>query len=197
MPEDIPLILGDAIHNLRTSLDFVATEITSTANKPVRYSKFPFRETRREVIAAINGGLVKAAPPTVIGAILDEIKPYKGGNDALYALHDLDITDKHLLIVPTMSIATVTGVNLKYGGVTMANCTFIVEGGRKIRMAGGPPAGPSLDLQIQNKGKPTCEIIFSQVGTFYMEPVVPTLHQLSQLVSGCVDINAKASLASV
>src|ERR1019366_9034401 len=114
-------ILGDALHNLRTSLDFVATEITSVANKSVRYSKFPFRETRAEVVAAINGGLVKAAPPSVISTILDEVKPYKGGNDTLYALHDLDITDKHLLIVPTIAIATVSGVDLKYGGIKMTN----------------------------------------------------------------------------
>ena len=196
MPEDVPLILGDALHNLRTSLDFVSTAITRAAGKSVDYCKFPFRKTREEVIAAINGGLKETAPSSVISAIVDEVKPYKGGNDALYTLHDLDIKDKHLLIVPTISIATIKGVSFTFGGLLIQNSTFIVEGGQKIRFE-GPPSGPEWDLQIQNKGKPSCEVIFPEINAFYMEPVIPTLHKLSQLVSVCVDTIAEAYQASV
>ena len=146
MPEDVPLILGDALHNLRTSLDFVSTALARAAGKSVANRKFPFRKTRDEVIAAVNGGLKDFAPQPVISAIIDEIKPYKGGNDALCTLHDLDITDKHLLIVPTISIATIKGVDLAFGGILMKNSTFMVEGGQKIRFQ-GPPLSPDSDLK--------------------------------------------------
>jgi hypothetical protein len=47
-PESIPLIIGDILHNLRTSLDYVASEIVRRANGPTRYIKFPFAVRERK-----------------------------------------------------------------------------------------------------------------------------------------------------
>jgi hypothetical protein len=186
-PAEVPLILGDALHNLRTSLDFVATAITRAANEPISYSKFPFRKTREELVAAINGGLRRVAPASVISVIIDEIKPYRGGNDALYALHDMDVMDKHLLIVPTVSVATITGVTLSFGALKMYDCLVGIEAGGKFRMAAGLPGGDCPQLNVENKGKPSCSVVFlDRSMPFHMQPVIPVLHQLSQLASDAV-----------
>jgi hypothetical protein len=192
MPERVPLILGDALHNLRTSLDFVATEIARKADQPTPFTKFPFRKTKQEVLAAIKGGSMRAAPAPVISTIVEQIRPYKGGDDFLYALHVLDIIDKHHLIVPTVSIITVCNVDLDWGnGMHMERCTFIVEAGNRIRFGGGPLD----DLRIQSKGNAVAEIKFGQGVPIEMQPVVPTLRRLSTLVSGCVDALAEAYVA--
>ena len=78
-------------------------EIESRIGKPDRSTKFPFYQTRSELVGAIENGNLKAAPE-ISRVIIDDIKPYKGGNDLLYRLHDLDITDKHKLMIPIVSI---------------------------------------------------------------------------------------------
>lgn len=197
MPEEVPLILGDALHNLRTSLDFVATEIKSRAGQGTDHSNFPIRDSEEKAKAAINGGFKEAAPASVISVILNEIKPYKRGNDALWALHTLDMTDKHFLIIPTVSIATIRDVDLAFGELRMYNCTVIVESGQKIRWIAGPAGGPDINVQLKNKGELTCNIVFTDNELVRMQPVIPTLHQFSKVVSGSVDAIAKAYLASV
>lgn len=55
----------------------------------------------------------------------------------------------------------------------------------------------SIDItpigKIQPKGyrNPPFQILFGS-GPFEYRPVIPTLHQLSQLVTGCIDALAKA-----
>jgi len=56
LPEVVPLIVGDALHNLRTALDYMANDIIQATGKtPDRYAHFPIREKRHDVISAING----------------------------------------------------------------------------------------------------------------------------------------------
>lgn len=57
-PDEFVLILGDAVHNLRTALDHAWVQILTS---PTRDSKFPFRETKQAFEAAI-GGLKKREP---------------------------------------------------------------------------------------------------------------------------------------
>jgi hypothetical protein len=83
LPSEVPLIIGDAIHNLHTALDLMIWEIESGIGKADRSSKFPFYEARSEVLSAIENGNLKAAPD-ICRLIIDEIKPYRGGNDLLY-----------------------------------------------------------------------------------------------------------------
>jgi hypothetical protein len=44
------------------------------------------------------------------------MKPYKGGNIALRAIHDLDVTDKHQALLPVLS-----GVSLPLGQIFKTN----------------------------------------------------------------------------
>ncbi len=54
VPEDVLLIMGDALHNLRAALDYALYGILTKRDE---YSKFPIYETRNKLIAAVNGGL--------------------------------------------------------------------------------------------------------------------------------------------
>jgi len=191
MPPDVPLVIGDAIHNLRSALDLMACEIVSASGgTPTKWTQFPFRDTRQELVGTITGGEMKIAGADIISLIVDKIKPYKGGDDGLCALHSLDITDKHRLLIPVASVTALTNVNARFGGVTMTRCTFTVGGGGVINIASGGP-----DLQIEGHGTPAFGISFSEVEVFEGQPVVPTLHQLSKLVAGVIEAVEKAYLA--
>jgi hypothetical protein len=63
MPEDVPLILGDAIHNLRCALDIMTCErIILDGGMPNKWTRFPFHNSRDELIRILNGGAIKCCP---------------------------------------------------------------------------------------------------------------------------------------
>jgi hypothetical protein len=105
-PKHTPTILGDALHNLHAALDH-AYHIVAEANNagPSDYRRFPFGEDRQALEGSIKGHKKDGIAPSdrVITAILDEVQPYEGGKLGLYGLHKLDITDKHVVLIPTVS----------------------------------------------------------------------------------------------
>jgi hypothetical protein len=91
----------------------------------VQVHEIPFRETRQELIAAVNGGLKETVGDDMANAIVDLIRPYRhGGDDTLCALHDIDIDDKHMLIIPIVRATKVIVEHVTIGGIVMKNCTL-------------------------------------------------------------------------
>jgi hypothetical protein len=108
--KEVALIFGDAIHNLRTSLDYAWVAIVRQVSPAMvdGYTKFPFRETARDLDAALTGRRIDVAAPRLFDGMRTDIKPYRGGNDSLCRLHDLDIADKHLLLTPVVSYSSIS-----------------------------------------------------------------------------------------
>lgn len=85
----------------------MASELARINGKPDKDVYFPFAKSGDQfdhVIQSRNFG--RAGEDAV--ALLRTFKPYRGGNEALRGLHDLDITDKHTAIVPTGHTMNVT-----------------------------------------------------------------------------------------
>lgn len=102
IPDDWSTTIGDIIHNTRSSLDLLVTDLLiANGKEPTNKSAFPIFETERE--------FQKSAPTKVDGiqkeacALIEEIKPYKEGNLQLWQLHQLDIVDKHRIIIPVVN----------------------------------------------------------------------------------------------
>ena len=99
-PEKVALLAGDVIQNLRSALDQLAYQLfmkNSGGIGSVRNIYFPIAkdfssyEARKQ--SDTNGMSVTAK------ALIDEIKPYKGGNDTLWQIQELNIIDKHRALV--------------------------------------------------------------------------------------------------
>jgi len=194
IPCDVPLIIGDAAHNLRAALDLLVCDIVRAGGaEPTQYTKFALRRTKDELIAALDGGILKAARAGIIELIVDTIQPYVGGKNAsLFGLHDLDIQDKHLLITPVFSVTRLTGVDLVDENQNVfTNTTLVVGGNGKLRSI-----ATSSPLKITKNGQPSFNVLFDKGNPFERQPVIPTLHQLSQLVSGVVQTIEQAYLPS-
>lgn len=192
MPCEVPLIIGDSIHNLHAALDLMACEIVSLAgDTPDRETGFYFRDSRDELIKTIDDRKIKAAPSAIIDLIVDTIKPYKGGNDPLCALHDLDIMDKHRLLIPVASVTALVGVSAEDDwGNSFQSISFAVGQGGKINAI-----ATNSNLKITKQGQPSFNVIFDKGQIFEGKAVIPTLHKLSQLVSGIVQTVEKTYLA--
>src|SRR5215469_9755908 len=95
IPDCIPLILGDAIHNLRVSLDYLACELVRSVGERTKGVYFPICESL-EKYEAESRGKTKGMPDEA-KKVIDGMKPY-GRNSTLWTLHDLEIIDKHRLL---------------------------------------------------------------------------------------------------
>ena len=184
LPEETPTIIGDALHNLRAALDLAVCEaVTVTGGTPSNYTRFPFAEDREKLIGPLEKGVIKASCPAIYDFIVDDLKPYKGGNDTLYALHNFDIMDKHKLLIPIVSIIALSGVGGEddRGGSFRELNLQIAQGGKLNVLSN------ANNVKITNYGKPSFQILFNKGQILEGEPVIPTLNNFSQLISSIVD----------
>ncbi|MGA9114948.1 MAG: hypothetical protein WB802_14300 [Candidatus Dormiibacterota bacterium] len=120
VPDDLRLVVGDAVHNLRTSLDYLV-DILVRANdqSPETYTAFPVWRKRgvpgRAPLESLVCRKVRGVAPKVFHAF-EALQPYEGGaHEQLWALDQLDIIDKHRLpLLLTMRLAS-RGAQVRIG----------------------------------------------------------------------------------
>ena len=167
---DIPAIAGDVVHNLRCALDHLAFQLVSVgvesgesrAEKwadiqfPILYSLDTYKRRKRRHIQGARREAIEA---------IDRLKPYKGGNDALWLLRNLDNTDKHSFILLAGEDTIVGGIPLK----------------------AYKPYFTSLDNpKDKNNVNLSSKEAFCEPAIGGVNPLLPTLHQLTELVSNIV-----------
>ncbi len=134
LPDSIPCLVGDAVHNLRSALDHVAYEIVKRSGRvPSEGLYFPIKDTRPEVIGAIKTEIQVAAGTDLIALIADRIQPHRGGHrngHTLWVLHRLDCIDKHRELLTAVEdigfehIEAVDGSFLRYDS-TKSRCRIL------------------------------------------------------------------------
>jgi hypothetical protein len=102
---EIAMRLGDALHNLRSTLNHLAralVEATKVSFDP-RKTSFPIFDTPEGYKSLSRGRVVGLGKHPL--ELLDGIQPYKGGlGDRLWQLHELDIIDKHRMLLTLASV---------------------------------------------------------------------------------------------
>ncbi len=93
-------VLGDVVHNLRAALDLLASELVRINGKSDSNVYFPFAATAAEFPNAIKKRNFDKAGLDAVN-LLYTFAPYRGGNELLRAVHDLDIKDKHTALLET------------------------------------------------------------------------------------------------
>jgi hypothetical protein len=178
----IPLVTGDVLHNLRTALDYAMNDAVFF---PDRFTKFPVHDTRNDLENAINGGLKHNARENVVQYIVDTVQPYKGGNgDAIWALHAIDIIDKHRLLLAHLDFSYVTGIRA------------IDNRGEEFEIPQWLFTPPHImthrcighsNVKITNNGKAMVAITFEDRLPFEGKPILPTLTDLAKTVRETID----------
>ena len=184
--QKMALIIGDAIHNLRTAIEYAylgAIERHAPSELDA-HTKFPVRKSREEVEVALKGRKIDVLSPTLFNGILSQIKPYiVGGQCLINFLHDLDISDKHWLLIPTMRVATVTGVvvqdekgNLRRGE------TYPIRGDDPFFIDFLP------GIKVKDKGKITVDVVFDDFDLLKGLPVLSDLKDFSKVAAYVVEV---------
>lgn len=101
--DQIKIISGDVIHNLRTAVDNAYWDIVSKYvddKKDERNIQFPFCEKQENLASLIRRRQADRVGETFVSAITT-MKPYKiDGNKIFTLIHELDISDKHKFPTP-------------------------------------------------------------------------------------------------
>ncbi|WP_406851512.1 hypothetical protein WEU32_07815 [Brevundimonas sp. BH3] len=106
LPRFVSALIGDAVHNLRTSLDILAVQLVNSVSPGTRSVHFPFATNADQLEEMIVSKKFDRAGADAV-ALLRKWQPFTGGNADLRGLHDLDLRDKHNAIIPVaMMIST-------------------------------------------------------------------------------------------
>lgn len=106
VPEELAPIVGDVVHNLRSALDILMTEIIlgrdPAPSVKERQLCFPMWENAADKKNALRKSNVIHTDP-MVAALVEAWEPFRGGRSRLFALHELWNLDKHRSIIPVMS----------------------------------------------------------------------------------------------
>lgn len=99
-PKEFKVIVGEILHNLRSSLDYLACALAIEHSGSCDKIYFPFGKN----VDAFEDELRKKTKLICSDGkeMIRALKPYRGGNELLWLLHDLNRKDKHISIVPVI-----------------------------------------------------------------------------------------------
>lgn len=183
IPTTFALMIGDAVHNLRTALDQATWELIGIdGGKQSRRLAFPAHRTQRDYEVACNR-IETPRADTRKFFLAFEAYP-GGGNEKLFGLNLLDNIDKHQILTPIAAVSKIKSAKVfkKNGEVmhTLEDCAFSVGPDGVARIAN---LGPELRFEFDESRDPTVDLFFGDVEFFKFAPLIPTLMHLNETVS--------------
>jgi hypothetical protein len=187
--EKIALIIGDALHNLRSALDLLYYETVGLCNgTATKWTRFPFADTRDQLVGrSLNPALEKKQiTRNVYNLILNIVKPYEGGNVALWTLDDLNITDKHQLLIPVFKLMMLRDVRFEdeqHRPLPRLQSEFFMSdpGIALIDGANG------LNITVKDKGRAAADILLAKDLLLKIQAIVPTLRGITEEVTNTIE----------
>lgn len=175
---DLAPVVGDAIHNLRTALDLAWREFLGKVAPTAigDFNKFPVRDSREGVVAAIKS-VEKRSAARLEDFVLGMEPYYRGKGHAIWALHALDIKDKHMILLPLFDVAAFR-VYIQDERRNIDEVLAVRSIGRDI-VHRFPPGS-----ELKHKAKPAYEVLFDKGLPMQHEPIVKTLQYFVEVVNG-------------
>jgi hypothetical protein len=115
-PDELRLIAGDALFNMRAALDYIVTEavLSNPPHTPSPTNQFPVAQDAKS-FRNIEARQLAGVPDT-LRAILEKFQPYHPGNEPLTILSKLHNPDKHRSLNLTAVVADSSHLEAR-GGV--------------------------------------------------------------------------------
>jgi hypothetical protein len=202
-------VAGDCVHNLRSALDLLVCEMVRAEGNPVgEQNGFPIFKSAKAFKSG-HAAKVNGAPKAAVD-LIKHAKPYQGENNPFWRLHQLDIADKHKLLVPvgmvhehTVNTYTLADVFNAYPDATTINLseipsaesigivapkpTFPLEDGAEIyRIPATLREDPIAQMNVNPEFE--FEVAFGEVEVVKGQPLIPTLLQLIQFVDRFIEL---------
>ncbi|NEV78546.1 hypothetical protein DYI24_16010 [Rhodopseudomonas sp. BR0C11] len=174
---------GAYINCIRSSLDILAATL-ALRHCPSLVDESYFPVTKSATIFASGGykghKLIKALPTTE-RTIIESLKPYQGGNELLYALHQLDIVRKHQRLLTTEIHPGRLGViSWGIGHFTPVATGWMRSGDDEavIGILAKAAPHPKIDLTMQ--------VSINETAYFKRRPVIRALNDFAGLANSII-----------
>jgi hypothetical protein len=184
--DDAALIIGDALHNLRSALDHLYYKVViHCGGKPTQWTRFPIVDSGDYLVTRLDSALEKKQITIPVARhILDVIKPYQTGNPALWSLHQLNIRDKHEMFVPVLKLMQLSDVRLEDDKhVPLEATAYYFGGSGSVRLRDAD----DRKVAVKDKGHASATILFDVGSSFWGQAVIPSLQGISVEVAGTVE----------
>lgn len=195
VPRDAVLIASDVLQCLRTALDYL---ICAHSKKTTPLTAFPIFDPQK-IGKTYLAGKIGEMPPSA-QKIVTDLKPYKGGNETLWKLHELNRIDKHRLLVAASTSLRAFNVNQHRAYVRHGSSALLQRNGQTfvLKIANDvyvPPrfkvfplkAGDVLlvdspDAKINENIDFRFDVAFNELGICEGNPILETLKDCFSLV---------------
>ena len=194
IPENICLIIGDAVHNLRPALDHLAYELVeietskTAKNLPenlLQNIQFPIAKDSNGVTDAIKSKQMNKVGKQVDNA-LRALRPYRGGNDGLCALHDLDRIDKHRLIIPVIEATTSSFSTITDSAPDGGTYTLLIDADQPVEFDKALLRIPSNSFAARGSFPPISIDVGLPIEPFKGVRVVDWLREMANYLDGVI-----------
>ena len=184
-PIQLSLLAGEAVHQLRSSLDHVVFILAKKT--PKRSRQFPIFIERDEYESSapcmIKGVSLRAE------AIIEAAQPFHlvpSDKHPLRMLNKLNNTDKHQ-VIPVCSIYA-SHTTIDFGGgpwytINWGVARAVVKDGTKI---GTVPLPHGYTPEMKMDSQALFTVAFAKIGNTQLEPVVPLLIEITDFVDGLI-----------
>jgi hypothetical protein len=162
---------GDVIQNLRTALDHLANHLVAVAGSaPTRRIEFPIAKNAA-TYEAEKARKVEGMRPEAVEAI-DRLKPYKGGDDRIWKLHELNNIDKHRMLFTVDRDCIMQDDWLPVGGYAVR--------------AGNPTFTSVFDDEVEKNVEFDIDEAITKPQVAEGDALIPALHQMIDFVEGLI-----------
>ncbi|HVT12952.1 MAG TPA: hypothetical protein VHE55_11860 [Fimbriimonadaceae bacterium] len=179
-PLKISVVTGEALHDLRSCLDYLVWQLVSNAgNRPNRKNAFPICKSAEE-FSGVTDRHLHGVPHAKV-ALIERLQPYHGSNPRkhpLFLLKSFNDFDKHRVL----TVAHPVIWKNSYDGLPNINVAKVrvhkpLETGAELfRIAITDGTDPS---QVEVNYHPSCHVFFRQeAGIRTLIPVYPLLEAL-------------------
>jgi hypothetical protein len=172
LPPSAPMIVGDVVHNLRSSLDHAMVEILNDAEDV----HFPFGRTQKDFENNKTFRWIAKNRPKLADKLKSDVVAYETGQPSIWAVSKLDNIDKHNLLIGTIVVKKLSGVRIESPNLKMgAGVDFLFDEGGVVNFANVP--GP---VTVVDPGIPQAAILF-EVDPLRGQPVIQSLIEMQKL----------------
>jgi hypothetical protein len=182
VPEMLPCTLFDIANNLRAVLDQAGyAAALASGNTRLKRTNFPFGDDAVQLDNNIDGRKVCEDCPAEIVALFRAQKPYKGGNNDLWALNKLCNTKKHCALVPVeinKSRIVYTADIIGAGWAAVGQNTFDADKNEITFLVTKPGVQPRVTPDL------TFDVTISDIETLTGKQAGHVLANMSSVVQG-------------
>jgi hypothetical protein len=116
----------------------------------------------------------------IVDLICDHVKPYFCRDSSIWALHHLDIADKHRFLVPTAKYVGCSNIRLEdQKGNKIGHSFYVMDESCRIRLRDAD----NRKVTIKDKGKSSAQIFFGDETPLGPQNVISALLRLSEEIT--------------